>query len=117
MKKWMLVFILGILLTSCAPAAPVVKPTDVPAQPAQAQPQPTAIPQATAVQPAAVGLDGATILENKCADCHSPNRVQQSPGDRAHWEQVVNRMVQKGAVLTEAEKQVLVDFLASKYGK
>lgn len=80
-------------------------------------PPATAVPPAADAQPADAGLEGAVILENKCAECHSPNKVQQDPGDRAHWEQVVNRMVQKGAVLTDAEKLVLVDFLASKYAR
>ncbi len=111
MKKWMLVLIPGILLTSCASGTPIVKPTDVTPEPAQVQPLPTVVP------PAAAGQDGAFILENKCAECHSPNKVQQSLGDRAHWEQVVNRMVQKGAILTNDEKQVLLDFLANQYAK
>jgi hypothetical protein len=36
---------------------------------------------------------------------------------KADWESTVARMVRSGAKLTSAESQVLVDYLAQKYGK
>jgi cytochrome c5 len=60
-------------------------------------------------------LDGATLLEKRCSVCHSADRSRQAKKTREQWEQTVTRMIGKGAKLTEAEKTVLVDYLAKTY--
>lgn len=57
-----------------------------------------------------------TLLDTRCAECHALSRVTETKQDRAAWEATVERMVRNGARLSEEEKAVLVDYLASKYG-
>ena len=61
-------------------------------------------------------LNGAALLEARCSICHSadkPKKAKKTPGQ---WEQTVARMIDKGAKLTDAEKMMLVDYLAKAYG-
>ena len=64
---------------------------------------------------AAVAADGATLLQERCTVCHNTDRVTQARKTSAEWDTTVTRMVGKGAQLTDAEKLVLVDYLAATY--
>lgn len=80
-------------------------------------PQPTQAPSSTTAPPAETpALDGATLLETRCSVCHSADKPRQVKKTREQWEQTVTRMIGKGAQVTEAEKTVLVDYLALTYG-
>lgn len=57
-----------------------------------------------------------TLLDTRCAECHPLARVTSAKKDRAEWEATVERMIGKGARLSEDEKKVLVDYLAAKQG-
>jgi hypothetical protein len=76
--------------------------------------QPTQAPAAGGGAPALT--DGATLLETRCSACHSADRPKQAKKTRDQWDQTVTRMIGKGAQLTDAEKAVLVDYLAKTYG-
>jgi cytochrome c5 len=79
--------------------------------------QPTQVPSSATALPAETpALDGATLLETRCSVCHSADRPRQAKKTHEQWEQTVTRMIGKGAQLTEAEKTVLVDYLAKTYG-
>lgn len=56
--------------------------------------------------------DGATLLETRCSVCHSAAKPKAAKKTREQWDTTVTRMVGKGAQLTEAEKKVLVEYLA-----
>jgi hypothetical protein len=62
-------------------------------------------------------VNGATLLDTRCSVCHSANRPKKAKKTREQWEQTVTRMIGKGAKLSEAEKAVLVDYLAKAHGK
>jgi hypothetical protein len=70
----------------------------------------------TQALPSTPTLEGVTLLEARCSVCHSADRVKQAKETREQWGQTVSRMIGKGAKLTEAEKAVLVDYLAKTYG-
>jgi cytochrome c553 len=72
-------------------------------------PQPAQAPAAPAQ------MDGASLLEARCSKCHSADRPKQAQKTPDQWNQTVTRMMGKGAELTEAEKIVLVDYLAKTY--
>jgi cytochrome c5 len=79
--------------------------------------EPTQVPSSETVSPtAAPGLDGATLLETRCSVCHSADRATQVSKTADEWEQTVDRMIGNGAQLTDAEKAVLVQYLAENYG-
>ena len=60
--------------------------------------------------------DGQALLEERCAVCHDLERTTSQQKTADEWEDTVTRMVQKGAVLTEDEQQVLIAYLAEEYG-
>lgn len=60
----------------------------------------------------ATGLDGAVILQEKCTTCHDLQRVEAAQYDDVGWEQVVERMRDKGADLTDDEVTALAEYLS-----
>jgi hypothetical protein len=134
------ILILLVLVAGCSPAATVTTqapavtaapalPTEPP--PTQAVPSetpvelvteapvlPTEAPVVTEVLPTeAPVLDGAALLESRCTACHNLDRVKQAKKTQAQWESTVNRMIQKGAQLTDAEKAILLQYLAQTFGQ
>uniref|UniRef100_A0A832EJ50 Quinohemoprotein amine dehydrogenase alpha subunit haem binding domain-containing protein n=1 Tax=Desulfacinum infernum TaxID=35837 RepID=A0A832EJ50_9BACT len=64
--------------------------------------------------------EGQSLVQNRCTVCHNLTRVRNHIGknDRKAWNDYVSRMQKNGARVTDAEKQVIVDYLASlKSGK
>ena len=110
MKNLVLTVLVTLVLTACGSPAPTMAPTSAP--PAVIPPQPTQAPSAAT----AVLDDGATLLETRCSACHSADRAKQASKTHEQWDQTVTRMIGKGAQLTEAEKTVLLDYLAKTYG-
>jgi outer membrane biosynthesis protein TonB len=95
--------------------APTQPPTQPPTQvPTQAPSPTTAI--STATSAGAPALDGANLLDTRCATCHNLNRVKSAHKTRDQWDQTVTDMIRRGAQLTDAEKAALVDYLAKTYG-
>jgi FlaA1/EpsC-like NDP-sugar epimerase len=78
-----------------------------------AQEEPAAPPPAE--EPAA-GLSGEELLQARCTQCHGLDPVEAASKTEAEWESTVERMISKGAELTDAEAQILVDHLAETYG-
>lgn len=79
--------------------------------------EPTQVPSSETVSPtAAPAPDGATLLETRCSTCHSVDRAKQVSKTADQWEQTVDRMIGNGAQLNDAEKAVLVEYLAENYG-
>ncbi len=93
-------------LVACGGAPPTQSPTAAPVE---------ATPEETAVQPAAA--DGAALLEARCAECHSLERVTGTHKNRDGWVRTVGRMVEKGARLSADEQEILVDYLTETYGQ
>lgn len=115
MKNLVLAVLLTLALTACGSPAPTLTPTSVP--PTAISPQLTQAPSsATALPVETPALDGATLLETRCSVCHSADKVKQAKETREQWDQTVIDMVNEGAQLTEAEKTVLLDYLAKTYG-
>lgn len=63
-----------------------------------------------------VSVDGETLLQERCTECHGLDRVTAAEKTGEEWEDTVTRMVNRGATLDEAEETVLVDYLAETYG-
>jgi mono/diheme cytochrome c family protein len=78
-----------------------------------AQAEPTAPPSAE--EPGG-DLNGEELLQARCTRCHGLDPVEAGSKSQAEWESTVERMRGKGAELTDAEAQVLVDYLAETYG-
>jgi hypothetical protein len=57
---------------------------------------------------------GSTLLSTRCASCHSSDRGTNAKKTRDQWDQAVTRMMSKGAQLNDAEKTVLINYLANR---
>ncbi len=114
-RSWILIVLTLVLVVSaCSPAG-----TPASAPPAASEPAAGSAPQqATEISPASSSavIDGKTLLEERCVVCHDRSRVERKKDSADGWAKTVDRMIQHGAKLTEAEKQVLVEFLATTYG-
>jgi glucose/arabinose dehydrogenase len=136
----LLVLLVG-LLAACCVDAPEGQPTTQPTEVPQEQPttKPTTEPTTEPLEPTEessnpteavspvdspldspletpVAADGATLLQERCGTCHDLERVTGANKDRPGWEESVDRMIEKGAVLSEEERVVLIDYLVEMYG-
>lgn len=99
-----------------APTAAEVPPTEAPATeaPTATEVPPTDAPMATKVP---TTLDGKSLLEDRCTVCHDLGRVERAKKTEEEWKATVERMVEKGAQLDEAEQELLIKYLAETYPK
>ena len=63
---------------------------------------------------------GKNLVLAQCAMCHSLDYITMHATilDRAGWEKTVGKMINvMGAPINDADKQVIIDYLAQNYGK
>lgn len=97
-----------------AEAAPQSVPPTAPAQPEeQADLEPT---QPGAAAPA-VELDGKALVSERCTQCHGLAKIEAKKSNTDGWKATVERMIGKGAQLSDAEKQAVIDYLAKTYSE
>jgi hypothetical protein len=60
-------------------------------------------------------LDGRSLLETRCTQCHNLNRVENTSKTLEQWRVTVERMVNKGADLNRDEQETLIQYLAETY--
>jgi cytochrome c5 len=94
-----LVLSFTLIISACTPAA---APSDV---------------GTTSGAPASQGssVDGKAVMESACSSCHDLARVTSEDGTKDEWTAVVDRMIGKGAKLTDAEKTALITYLSETY--
>ena len=68
--------------------------------------------------PAPATDDAATkkLLDTACGGCHGLDLVEGRTGTQAEWQDVVDRMIGRGAVVAEKEVAPLVQYLTKTYG-
>ena len=59
-------------------------------------------------------LDGEQLVQARCASCHGLDQVYDAVKDEQGWEESVDRMIEKGAKLSEAERQVVIEYLSGR---
>ena len=52
-----------------------------------------------------------------CVRCHASDKVVEGRRYPAQWDQVIEQMVARGAVGTDAEFDVIYDYLVAQYGR
>jgi cytochrome c5 len=60
------------------------------------------------------GPEGAALVQKRCTICHTIERVEAATLDRSGWERTVDVMIDKGATLTDAERNAVIDYLSRK---
>jgi cytochrome c5 len=96
----LLVVLLGSLLSACGAAE-----------------EETAVPTLEQEEVAPAALEGKSLLEERCTRCHDLRRVEQAKKSEEEWKATVERMVGKGAMLNEAERELVIGYLAEVYPK
>jgi len=60
-------------------------------------------------------FDGEALVKERCTGCHPADRIySHDKVDQARWKAIVDRMVGKGAKLSDAERKAVIDHLAGK---
>lgn len=59
---------------------------------------------------------GAATYTRACLVCHDKDIIEQQTLTKTGWTNSVNKMIRWGAAVNEADKQPLVDYLASRFG-
>ena len=75
-------------------------------------PQPAA-PVRTDVFPAAPQRD---LVVRACAACHAPEIVIAKRHSAYEWDEIIAKMVDRGAVANEKEQQQILEYLAKFFG-
>ena len=66
------------------------------------------------VEPPAV--DGKKLLESSCTGCHDLEMAIGTKRTKSDWEDVISRMIARGASVEDAQVPTLVDYLSKNYG-
>ena len=59
---------------------------------------------------------GAATYKKVCQTCHDADIIEQQKLTPAGWTRSVEKMMRWGAAVSDADKQPLVDYLASRFG-
>ena len=73
-------------------------------------------PPSAGSAPAAGADSGKQIFEEKCLICHEADTTRQQRLSRQGWTREVEKMVRWGAVVSDAEKEPLIDYLSGNFG-
>ncbi len=58
--------------------------------------------------------DGEQLVQERCASCHGLDQVYDAVKDEQGWEESVDRMIEKGTPLSDAERQAVIAYLSSR---
>ena len=71
-----------------------------------------------APEPGAPGtVDSQALVEERCAQHHDLARVEQAKKTPEEWKTTVERMVSKGAKLSDGEQAAVIEYLSEAYPK
>ena len=59
---------------------------------------------------------GKEVVEAACTECHGTSSFTSSRFSKPDWEFVVNDMIDRGALITAEEKEIIVDYLTEQLG-
>ncbi|MRS04055.1 hypothetical protein EG832_12670 [bacterium] len=63
---------------------------------------------------ATAAVDGEALILEKLQNHHSIDRVYSAQKTREEWNATLDRMISYGAKISEAEKQIIIDYLLSR---
>lgn len=59
----------------------------------------------------------AGLFTRMCSECHDAARITATRRTKTDWEEVINKMIEKGALGTEQEFESVYQYLLRNYGK
>jgi competence ComEA-like helix-hairpin-helix protein len=61
--------------------------------------------------------DGKQIFLSKCGQCHGLDYATGNRHTRGQWGGIITQMVDMGAVLSDEERTVIIDYLTKNFGR
>jgi competence protein ComEA len=61
--------------------------------------------------------EGARLFNQMCSDCHDAARIVSVRRTKTEWEEVLNKMIEKGAIGSEKDFEGVFGYLLLNYGK
>ena len=96
----LLVLLFGSLLVACGEAKDEI-----------------AVPTTEQEKATPTAIAGKTLLEERCTKCHDLGRVERARKTEEEWKVTVERMVGKGTQLSQAEQELVIQYLAETYAQ
>lgn len=59
---------------------------------------------------------GRELYKSVCTQCHTTNAIEVTRDGRHGWEDTVHKMVSAGAQLNTEEMEIVIDYLATRFG-
>jgi hypothetical protein len=59
---------------------------------------------------------GKEVVEQQCTVCHGTSNFTSSRFSRQDWEYVVNEMIDRGALISDEDKTIIVNYLTEHFG-
>ena len=59
---------------------------------------------------------GREIVYKRCQSCHQLDRIKGEKNSAEEWKQIVGRMIRNGLKISQEEKNIVLDYLASHFG-
>ena len=59
---------------------------------------------------------GRNVVVSKCSSCHATALIQNERHDADGWDETVDKMIDRGLVITDADRAQVVAYLAKAYG-
>lgn len=56
----------------------------------------------------------AALVERRCSMCHATDRVYSKDYDAKQWDETIERMKRNGLVISDEEKQQVIEYLVSR---
>jgi len=60
---------------------------------------------------------GADLVQAKCTLCHDLGNITRIRQSREGWEDTLKTMIRRGAPISPAEQDIILEYLAKHYGK
>ena len=60
--------------------------------------------------------DGKAVVDRACAKCHGMTSVSRERNTRGRWAAIVDDMIGRGADVSDADFDKVVDYLAKRFG-
>ncbi|MCK4267861.1 MAG: hypothetical protein KAX16_03425 [Actinomycetia bacterium] len=61
-------------------------------------------------------IDPETVVTGKCTACHMADRIREAKKSKTEWSKLVKKEIERGASLTDAERDAVIGWLAENYG-
>jgi competence ComEA-like helix-hairpin-helix protein len=99
-------------------AASIAVSAQQPAAPAPQEPPAAAVaqPPAGAAQPEA-DAKGAATFARVCSLCHDGARILSNRRSKSQWTEVIEKMTERGAQVSDADFEEVMDYLLRNYGR